>query len=188
MINYLQEFTEKIPEFYKDPFTKLKPRGEEQLTAVFVVMHQMGKIDWRKVRYVPIGKTPLTPQTGLIEKHDIILPEHRLFQTDDQKSERWANLRPDVFFINKELNKIVLVEAKIDSNFTSGNFPPDSQITRYLEFLESLTIPMKSLILLCPRFNHEWYVERVAHSAEWLHSPVSTYALDWEEVFHASFC
>lgn len=168
---------------FVDPITNRLPSNEEQLTAVLVAYHQLGKIDWGNVQLYPIfGNNHGQSMYNLIDANDIIMPEHKLISAEDLASTRWDSCKPDLLFMDQEMKKIILVEAKIDGVFTYGNEPPNGQISRYLEFLQSLCFAQKALILLCPEFNHAWYGERIERACAHLGYPIPAFVMEWENV------
>lgn len=93
---------------------------------------------------------------------------------------------PDLLFTDQEKSHLVLVEAKVDSNFTFSNNPPDGQISRYLEYLDTFKNNAKSLIIITPQFNKDWYYERIKNAIEHSKSATSTYIIEWEDIFEAN--
>ena len=94
-------------------------------------------------------------------------------------------MTPDLAFTDREVSRLVIVEAKIDSHFTFSDEPPDGQVSRYLEYLAACRIEEKCLVVLCPEFNTSWYAERMKRAVVKLGSIVPTYTMEWEDIFSA---
>ncbi len=76
-----------------------------------------------------------------------------------------------------------MTSAKIDSHFTFSDDPPDGQVSRYLEFLANSNASQKALIVICPHFNTDWYLERMRSAVDDSKTSIPTYIIEWDGVF-----
>jgi len=177
----------KIPSTFSDPLRNIRPKNERELTGVLAIRHHFGKIDWDKVKLFNIhtDKNDSWANKEILSS-DIVLAEYPLFSSSEIETSRWGGMMPDLLFTDKEKSHLALVEAKVDSNFTFSNNPPGGQISRYLEYLETFKKNKKSLIVITPRFNKDWYYTRIKNTIEHSQSSIPTYIMEWEDIFDAN--
>jgi hypothetical protein len=95
-------------------------------------------------------------------------------------------MRADAIFVSDDWRHTVMIEAKVDSRFTYGDHPPDAQLSRQLEYLSALNGDSKTLLLLCPEFNLDWYKTRLSRAWDALANKAGVFACvaTWEDVFY----
>ena len=179
----VERFFESIPPTFCDPITGIKPSSEMEITAVLLVKHQLKKINWESVRVRGAVNEEELVASHLIDEQDLSLSEYPLFAKEQHAIDRWGLMTPDLIFMARDISRVSFIEAKVDSEFTHGNTPPNGQASRYLEFLGASGIEDKSLTILCPEFNYEWYRSRLARASNELGNIVPSYILLWEDLF-----
>lgn len=179
----VERFFENIPPTFCDPITGIRPSSELEITAVLLVKHQLKKIDWASVRVRSAVNGEVLVASHVIGEQDLSLSEYPLFAKEQRAIDRWGLMTPDLIFMAPDISRVSIIEAKVDSEFTHGNTPPNGQASRYLEFLGASGIKDKSLTILCPEFNYEWYRSRLARASNELDNVVPSYIMSWEDLF-----
>ena len=170
----------------RDPLTNLPPRREVELSAVFVYRQSRREIDWSRV--TPRFVEPSAPRSTLnraLSQPGLVVAEYPLFAASGEDTNRWGEMRADAMYMSNDLRHKVMFEAKVDSYFTYGEWPPDAQLSRQLEYLQKLSGESKGLVLLSPQFNADWYWQRLSRSWIALGNRDGMFAcvVMWEEVF-----
>jgi hypothetical protein len=184
----IDAFFEAIPASFTDPLTGIRPSSEHELSAVLAAKHQVKKLRWSAV---PVRSGfPLKPQgdaSSIINRVDHVFCEYPLFADSQDGINRWGAMKPDLVFLSSDRQVVTFVECKIDSPFTHSDYPPDGQLSRYIEFLHHLPMKRRGILLICPACRQDWYAERLALAAgQKADSGVFAVLTTWEEVFRAT--
>lgn len=184
----IDAFFETVPASFTDPLTGVRARSERELTAVLAVKHHFKELRWSAV---PMrSRFPLEPQgdtSSVIDPGDHVFCEYPLFVGSPSDLDRWGGMAPDLLFLSADRQRVTLVECKVDSHFTHSDNPPNGQLSRYLEFLHHAPLSTRSLLLICPACNQDWYAKRLASAAEQARcSEVLAALATWEQVFDAT--
>jgi len=175
----------------RDPLTSLYPGREVELQAIFVYRQARQKIEWSGVapRFVDASITS-SALSSVLSQPGLTLSEYPLFSASGEQTNRWGWMRADAIYMSNDLRHKVMFEAKVDGFFTYAEWPPDGQLSRQLEYLGALKGEIKGLVLLSPKFNVDWYWERLscAWKALTFRDRMFACVVTWEEVFglHAS--
>jgi hypothetical protein len=181
------KWVSEIPSSFSDPITGIRAETERELTAVVSIRHQLGLLEWGSVRLLDvISGAERRVSDFEIGVGDMVLSEYPLFAIHGREMNRWGRMMPDLLFTDRECSKLTLVEAKIDNHFTFSDDPPDGQVTRYLEYLESSNAKGRSLIVICPKFNTSWYAERMRNAVVALKSTIPTHVMEWESIMSSN--
>ncbi len=175
----VDNFFEKIPAKFADPITGAKPWNEIELTGILTWNLLNNLINWDRVG---IYKHEHITGKTLFDKKGTIISEYPLFCKNDAEIKRWGAMRSDLLFISNDRQDIILIEGKVDGPSTKTAF--DYQIGRLSEFLSSLIIKNKSIIIICPEFNSPWYFERLDYNMNKF-KKLNGYLLFWEDIFQA---
>jgi hypothetical protein len=180
-------FFQSVAKAAKDPVTNLAPRFEVELNAILAYRQSRASVDWKSSspQFVSLPlTTPTLPE--IMGAPGTTLTEFPLFASPWLETDRWGGMKADVLFFTEDRRHVVLIEGKVDSYFTYGDYPPDEQLWRQLEFLASLKHDTKTLVLLCPRFNLNWYMSRLTRAWEYRALPGRVFAclVPWEDLFH----
>jgi hypothetical protein len=185
----VDQFFERLPVHVVDPLTLLRPRRETELSAAFVVAQSRQAIPWPQVQpeYVS-GGLQVPDLKVILSQPGLTLAEYPMHSSSGNSTTRWGDMRADAIFLPHTLRAVVMFESKVDSHFTYSDEPPDGQLSRQLEYLASLPLPVRWLVVVCPSFNLAWYGPRLTRA--WQASAegrsVSVCAVTWEAVLSAS--
>jgi hypothetical protein len=184
----IDAFLKLIPPKFSDVLTGNCPSSERELSAVLAVKHQRSELMWEAVHlWSDSAPEPKVRASSVIAIADHVLCEYPLFSRSAREVGRWGAMAPDLIFFGRDMQRVTLVECKLDSHFTHGDMPPDGQLSRYLEFLCELATSQRSLLLICPACNHDWYAKRLwAAARECKSSDVRVFLARWEHIFEAT--
>jgi hypothetical protein len=155
-------FLKSIPSRFTDPLTDIHPSSERELSAVLAAKHQLRQVRWDAVRlWSRDAPEPDECASSVIEVGDLVFCEYPLFANAGMEVDRWGAMAPDLIFLSTDMQRLTLVECKLDSHFTHADMPPDGQLSRYLEFLCHLPANKRNLLLICPDCNRDWYAKRL---------------------------
>lgn len=152
----------------RDPLTGLQPEHEVELTAALACAmsskDRRADVRWDACRGIPDGEGIASDfQRALNEAH-IVLTEHPLFAGTTDEIGKWGAMRADVIVASGDFRTVILIESKVDSEFTFGNEWPSGQMARYAQYLERMVKAdsgRKALLLLVtPCWNADWYLKR----------------------------
>jgi hypothetical protein len=171
---------------FQDILTNYYPSNEEQLSAIFGVLFQNGKIDLEKINlYNPNQDGELTSSNAMLSnvvKNDYtLINEFPLFAEKKEEIEIWSGMKIDLAFFNDDA--IVLIENKIGSTFTYEG----TQLKRQLKFLDKLkNFKNKTLIVLSSKkfFNKKWYSSELDKFLKDFNK-INGYLICWEDIFKA---
>jgi hypothetical protein len=171
---------------FQDILTNYYPSNEEQLSAIFGVLFQNGKIDLEKINlYNPNQDGELTSSNAMLSnvvKNDYtLINEFPLFAEKKEEIEIWGGMKIDLAFFNDDA--IVLIENKIGSTFTYEG----TQLERQLKFLDKLkNFKNKTLIVLSSKkfFNKKWYSSELDKFLKDFNK-INGYLICWEDIFKA---
>ncbi len=189
-----KKFYSDIPASFKDPLVGGQPRGEVAFSSALAALHQEGAMLWKMVPMFRL-RTPQSPSgfaDTLIHKGDLVLPEYPLPADTETEIRRWGGKRIDLSFRPvhqaKGEERIVFVEAKLNSTFTGDRRGADSQIGQYLTFLQQRCGAFKTvaLLVLTPRWNGDWYrQELIDNIATGLPLADNVFWTSWESIFES---
>lgn len=179
----VKDFFEQIPSNFTDPFTNSKPSCERELTAILSVKHQLRQIDWASLDLFNSVNKERISAAHLVDETNLVFTEYPLFTFTDTAIDRWGQMSSDLLFLRSDLSKCSFIESKVDSEFTHSNEPPDGQISRYLEYLIASEVKEKSFIIICPKFNFEWYRSKLDRASRAISYKIPSYVLLWEDLY-----
>lgn len=178
-------------EMFKDPFTGHYPTNEIQLSAMFGLLYQTGKLNLEKIKlyspekdekFNPTNKTLMT----IVEKN-IAINEWPLFATSQEEIKTYGAMTVDVALI--ETNKsIILIENKIGSGFTSGGNQLKYQ-ANYLMMSQHINNYEKYIIVLSSKafFDKRWYIDSLHKVlADEKNKGIEGYLICWEDIFEST--
>ena len=168
--------------FY-DHLTGLRPSCERELSAILAFRHLSGKVRWDLIPARNVLTHERIFSSKIVFADDIVLAEYPLFAQKQDEINRWGQMAPDLIFLGGDNSRLVFVEAKVDSHFTHSDSPPDGQVSRYLEYMDSVKADEKVLVIICPRCNDEWYGDRLKWAADAAQNGINVYVIVWEDVF-----
>jgi len=177
-----KDFFHHIPEEFHDPVTGLIPQRETELSALLAHFHLTDQVDWEKVTLRSVSETV---EDSLAHKYiQAGVPfycEYPLF-SNSKTVEIWGGMPADLLCFSAEKQKIVLIENKVGSGFTSGG----TQLDRQAQYLSSTSFKEKVLIVLGPKvyFEKGWYVNELS-KAQAENKGIAAYTLYWEDIFSA---
>ena len=185
----VDQFFDRLPVHVVDPLTLLRPKRETELSAAFVVAQSRQAIPWPRIQPEYVSGELQVPDLNLmLSKPGLTLAEYPMQSSAGMSASRWGDMRADVVFLPDTSRAVVMFEAKVDSHFTYSDEPPDGQLSRQLEYLASLPLPVRWLVVICPCFNLGWYGPRLTRA--WQASidgrKVSACVVTWEAVLGAS--
>lgn len=179
-----------LPTNFADPLTGYRPTGEEQMSCLLGLFHQMNRVDWSRVPLLsPRDRsTALNAHEALGES--LVCGEYRLFSNSEEERSIWGSMPADLIFLSKDERKVALIENKIGSGFTgTGPDPATGQLAKQAEFLLRCRIPKRFLILLSSKewFTKGWYLNELSSTLQ--HNQrnklIAGYLMQWEDVFAA---
>ena len=88
----------------------------------------------------------------------------------------------DLIYFSVEQQKVVFIENKVGSKFTSRS----TQLARQAQYLSSTSFKEKVLIVLSPEdyFDKRWYIKEL-DKVQAENRDIKAYTLYWEDVFSA---
>lgn len=182
----VDHFFDCLPSHVIDPLTGLRPKSETELSAAFVIAQTQQRVRWPDI--TPATMSPNATDTALrqlLGKPGHTFAEYPLQCRPGISADRWGQMRADALFWPVQNDGVVMFEAKVDSHFTYSDSPPNGQLSRQIEYLQSLALPQKWLVVICPEFNLDWYGTRLLRA--WNHFPakpsVSVCTVTWEAIF-----
>lgn len=186
-----KELFAKIPSYFNDPVTKLSPRSEAQLTSLLGLFHQRGLINWHNVNLFESNNKPSGEKASSLLSGDGTLScEWSMFAEKDDQIQIWGQMSADFIYLSKYYDRIVLIENKIGSNFTSGGGDVNTgQLARQIKYLIQSEIPNKYMILLSSNkfFEASWYSSELRATLDHDNrkNKVQGYLMHWEDIFGA---
>lgn len=183
----IDEFLRIVPEKFADCLTHAPARSERELSAVLSAKHQFGEIKWDAVPMCcGSAVEPSIAASKIIGVDDYVFAEYPLFAVALDDVARWGAMAPDLVFVARNRDRLTLVECKLDSVFTHDKEPPNDQLSRYFAFLRAAPVQTRSLLLICPRCNYDWYAARLQVAIDHLAMPeIGGFITRWEDVFNA---
>ncbi len=184
-----KELFEGIPNDFVDPITRLPPASETQLSALLCLFHLWGKINWSKIKLYSLDNT-FSGQTAdhLITDSKTLCCEYPLFASTKEQISIWGQMAADILYYSREEDRVVLIENKIGSNFTSGGDDLDyGQLARQIEYLIQNSAKDKNILLLSSKqfFDKGWYLTELSNTLRYKNAKeiVGGYLVYWEEIF-----
>lgn len=184
-----------IPDDFVDPVTKSKPSGERELSAALAYWHHQDKIDWRNIQLRNSdGMKSNKFASELFQADDYVGLEYPLFCLDEHAVNRWGGMAADLIFFSSNRDRIVLVENKIGSNFTSGgDDPATGQLGRQADYLLAANEIIKRVLVI---FTAEefilksWYSSGLSKALSYNDraKTLEGYLICWEDVFKSLRC
>lgn len=94
----------------------------------------------------------------------------------------WGVMPADLIYFSVEQQKVVFIENKVGSKFTSRS----TQLARQAQYLSSTSFKEKVLIVLSPEdyFDKRWYIKEL-DKVQAENRDIKAYTLYWEDVFSA---
>jgi hypothetical protein len=186
---WVEEFFRNLPASVLDPFTKLPPTQETELSAALIVAQSRQRIAWDRIEPSFLSQgADVRELRKILGSPGQMFAEYPLHSGSSAALNRWGNMRADAMVLSSGLDSVVMFESKVDSHFTYYDEPPDGQLSRQLEYLVSLSIPKRWLVLVCPSFNVPWYAPRLERAWQACagREGVSACVVTWEAVLSDS--
>jgi len=177
-----EKFIQSIPSQFADPITGLRASNETELSALLAYYHANNFIDWSLVNLYSL---PYLSDKRLASEYiDCSSPffcEYPLF-SDSETVDIWGQMPADLLSFSKIKNRIVLIENKIGSKFTSAG----TQLMRQAKFLEKNSFENKILIVLTSKLflSKNWYLNEMQEVIDSIES-VQVFAMHWEDIFNS---
>lgn len=153
---------------------------ENCLSSLLCYFHQKNRIVWSNIRLYTLEKQ-FSGVTGdeIFCDPGFISCEWPLAADSSEEIQIWGGMKADLLYLNNDEVTIVLIENKIGSRYTSAN----TQVERYLKYLDKFQIKEKVFILLTSRelTEKDWYLNEIKGSSQ-IASAVKVYVLYWEDV------
>ncbi|MEZ8773818.1 hypothetical protein [Vibrio sp. 10N.247.310.17] len=175
-----QKFLQSIPSILCDPVTGLKASNETELSALLSYYHSRGSVDWSCVNlYKPKSDKGKYLASEYIDKSASLFCEYPLFSNAETVN-IWGGMPADLLSFSE--NKIVLIENKIGSKFTSAG----TQLMRQAEYVDSSHFDNKVLIVLTSKvfLSKGWYLDEMIAVKE-AFPELQVFGMHWEEIFNA---
>jgi len=176
------EFIKSIPCELSDPITGLRASNETELSALFTYLHSNGAIDWSHVNLHSLPSPSKTyPASEYIDSDSLFFCEYPLF-SDLESVDIWGQMPADLLSFSQDKSKIVLIENKIGSKFTSDG----TQLLRQAKYLESSNFENKVLIVLTSELFllKGWYLKEMKEVKDQVVG-IKVLAMHWEDIFNA---
>ena len=176
------KFIQCIPSELVDPITGLRASNETELSALFAYHHANGSIDWSRVNLHPLPYlSDKRPASEYINCSSPFFCEYPLF-SDSETVDIWGQMPADLLSFSKSENRIVLIENKIGSKFTSAG----TQLMRQAKFLEKSCFENRILIVLTSELflSKGWYLNEMQEVIDKIEG-VKVFAMHWEDIFNA---
>lgn len=181
-MNIKNEFMHRIPISFSDPITGLIPKHETELSALLSYFQSVQAINWKDVQLQSVSnETDDEYADKYIDKQNLFFCEYPLF-SDNKTVDIWGQMSADLLLFSQDTSKIVLIENKIGSKFTSGG----TQLDRQAKYLAASKFENKALIVLSSDifFDKQWYLKEAKQVAK-DHPEVNVFTLSWEQIFSA---
>lgn len=181
----------QIPANFVDPLTGVRPRGEDDLTALIALFHQMERFSWERVNlYLPSHERSGRIASDLFGSGGALVSQYPLFWEHDGQRDTWGQMKADLLFVSISSKTLALIEAKVASGFTgTGADPHTGQLARYADFLLQSKIPNRLLVVLIGRefLDANWYCSELRQtlSCDSRDGRIEGYVILWEEIFAA---
>jgi len=181
-----------LPDDFVDPAMGYPPCNENQLTGLLYLLDLRGRIDWRRVRLLtPENTVTNTTADSILSGPGSLVSEYPLFAWDDEEVRTWHQMAADLVFLSDDNQRIVLIENKIGSNFTSGGDDVDTgQLARQVKYLLGCRIPEKHIVIISSGlfFDRGWYANELAATLgrNDRRSELQGHLICWEEIFNAT--
>lgn len=176
------KFKQSIPARFSDPVTGLRANSETEMSALFTHYQRMNYIDWSRVNLYPLPYlSDNCSASEYIEDSSSFYCEYPLF-SDSKTVEIWGQMPADLLSFSQDKSRIVLIENKIGSKFTSGG----TQLIRQAKYLENSCFENKVLILLTSELflSKGWYLKEMQEVIDNVNG-VKVFAMKWEDIFNA---
>jgi len=176
------KFLQSIPVGLCDPITGLRANNETELSALFTYHHSINSIDWNSVNlYSSQHQLEKYLASKYIDCTSSFFCEYPLF-SDSKTVDIWGQMPADLLSFSQDKSKIVLIENKIGSKFTSGS----TQLMRQAKYLENSDFENKVLIVLTSELFllKGWYLKEMQEVIDKVKG-VKVLAMHWEDVFNA---
>ncbi len=176
------DFLKSIPVGLCDPITGLRANNETELSALFAYYHSINSIDWSRVNfYSPQYQLEKYSALEYIDSTSSFYCEYPLF-SDSETVDTWGQMPADLLSFSQEKRKIVLIENKIGSKFTSAG----TQLMRQAQYLDSTDFENKVLIVLTSKsfLLKGWYLNEMQEVQDKVKG-IKVLAMHWEDVFNA---
>lgn len=176
------EFIKSIPDELSDPITGLRAKNETELSALFTYLHSKGAIDWSRIN---LHSLPYPSEKYLasdyIDCDSLFFCEYPLF-SDSTTVDDWGQMPADLLSFSQDKNKIVLIENKIGSKFTSGG----TQLMRQAKYLAKSGFENKVLVVLTSKLFllKGWYLNEMQEVKDQVVG-IKVLAMHWEDIFNA---
>ena len=193
------------PVTFRDPISLYQPYGENEYVHILAINHLLGNVDWRSVKFQAMGKSAghVVPGSQLIGKDDRVLTEPALLSylrdgSSEEAEDTWGSMIMDLLFMaisGGKFTRLTFIEAKLDSKFTHGSSFTNGQLARYFKYmrylksLDHLKSAELNFVLLCPRWNSDWYANHLDNVIKESCVDVSCYMAFWDKdsgIFNAA--
>lgn len=174
---------------FVDPITGLPPSSERSLSVILGFYCQRRAILWSKVKLYSVDKLePVCTADTLISYPGYFISEYLLLHSNKDQEQIWGGMPVDLLYASGDLSLVVMFENKIGGGFQYEACPATSQLARQLDYLISISSPIRKsfLILLTSRefldqgrYKDE-FLEALRHNNRNNH--VSGFLVLWEEV------
>jgi len=113
------------------------PQTEIELSATLGLYHQLGLVDWARIRMFGCDGQPGPSAATVIPSDAVIGAEYPLATADPAQVAIWGGMPADLLVLSRDRSAVTLIESKIGSGFTYGGDAKTGQIGRQLDFLRS---------------------------------------------------
>jgi hypothetical protein len=184
----LDRLRERGGSVFKDFITGRPAHNEIEFSSALAVLHNWGRIDWKKVKLRSASESPLDSPvlaSDLIGQDAAALCEYPLFSAPGSAEEkRWGAFRADILFLAKDRSKIAYVENKIGAGIRHD------LISGTIECLGLSIFKKPSFIVLTGEefLDAKWYrgeLEATLAELGVRRKNVSAHIMIWEDVFKA---
>jgi len=182
---------DKLPRFFVDPATRLRPTNERECTALLWAFHQSRRVDWSSVRLIRenLSGSGLTV-ASLFTADSTLYFEYPLFSTPRFGEKHWGDMRADFLLFSPATRHIAVFECKLSARFTSdGTAPRTGQLARLATFLRHCEAEARSLVLLCPAITdaEDRFAVALRNALKYSNGarPIKGFLAFWEDVVDA---
>jgi hypothetical protein len=179
-----------LPSAFVDPITGYPPRGEVEMSGLLGLFHQMGRVDWSKVRLSSVDGDVSTRMSNDLLGGAVVCGEYQLFWDSESERNIWGSMPADLIFLSRDGQSVALVENKIGSGYTgTGGDPVTGQLAKQADFLLHCRIPKTFLVLLSTAeyFSKGWYRNELSNTLRHgdRSKKVGGYLMLWDEILLA---
>ncbi len=174
------KFLKSIPDRFCDPITGLRANNETEMSILLTYHHSINSIDWNRVNlYSSQHQLERYSASDYIDCSSFLFCEYPLF-SDSRTIDIWGGMPADLLSFSQDKSKIVLIENKIGSKFTSGG----TQLYRQAKYLESIDFENKVLIVMTSKLFllNGWYLKEMQQVTDKVKG-VKVLAMHWEDIF-----